>query len=399
MTLAKQGIYRWRGITLQGKIITGEMSAIDKQQARQRLHDQGVTHVTLHKKFFPTAFKNHISQRELAIFFQQLATLLSTGIPIMNAFDILQTSHANLYFSQIIIKLQQELQMGHALSRSLAKFPHYFAPFFCHLVHAGEQSGTLPTMLTRIAHHIERAYQFRKKILQALLYPTLVLGIACIVTCLMLIIVIPRFADLFHELHGSLPMLTQWVIYCSWLLRHYGLGMILGICLIFYFIRKQYPSFRHSLQLILLKMPHFKLIMIKMLLIPFARNLATLLIAGIPIAEALNMLAELSQHTIYTQQIAQLQFDIANGQTLYHALQRNKLFPILMVQMIRIGEESGSLSDMLEKIASIYEADNLYFIDNVSQLLEPLIMVILGVLIGGLVIALYLPIFKQGTLV
>lgn len=391
--------YHYKGITLQGNIITGTLYANNKHHAKLLLNDSGMTILALYKKF--TFISKPISLQNIILFYQQLATLLDAGVPIIHAFDLLRSAKQHKRLDDIIITIKQDLESGKSLSSILASFPHYFDQLSCYLILAGEQSGTLTVMLKRLADYHEKSQSQRKKILQALLYPLIIATVALTICSLMLLVIIPRFVDLFSELHGTLPRFTQWVIRLSSFMRHDGLWILFAMgsvaCVSYYAM--QIEANRRYFASIQLKIPLICTIIQKTQLIRFTLNLTTLLMAGIPISDSLQMTAHAASHLLYTDYILALRADIAKGRRLHHALQKNPLFPILVVQMVKIGEESGNLPHMLEKIAAIYESELDSLIENLTQLLEPLIMVILGVLIGGLVIAMYLPIFKQGTLI
>lgn len=342
---------------------------------------------------------NRIPTLDIALFFRQLAALITAGIPIVQSCEILRKSQKNRPLQQVIATIKINMEAGNALSWCLSQFPRYFDSLICHLIQTGEQSGTLPITLDRIALHKENLLSIKNKIKQALFYPTIVLLVALVVSITMLTVVIPRFAELFQSMHSSLPIFTLGVIHLSELIRTYDwltLFPLLAILLLIYYSHHS-ASFRCSIERLILQTPYFGHIYAKIILTRFCRTLATTFAAGIPISESLKTIAYTNGSNFYAQTILKLQVQIAKGQQLHQAMHRQLFFPPMLVQMVKIGEESGTLERMLEKIASIYEADVTYFISNCGHLLEPLIIAILGVLIGGLVIAMYLPIFKLGT--
>jgi len=336
---------------------------------------------------------------DLILFFRQLAALITAGIPIVQSCEMLCKNQKNTSLQRVITLIKINMEAGNALSWCLSQFPRYFEPLICHLIETGEQSGTLPIMLDRIALHKENLLSLKNKIKQSLFYPTIVLLVALGVSITMLTVVIPRFAELFQSMHSSLPIFTLGVIHLSELIRtYYWLALFpsLAILLLAYYSHHS-ASLRCRIERLILQTPYFGPIYAKTILTRFCRTLATTFAAGIPISESLKTIAYANGSIFYAQTILQLRAQIVKGQQLHQAMQRQLFFPPLLVQMVKIGEESGTLERMLEKIASIYEADVGYFISNCGHLLEPLIIAILGVLIGGLVIAMYLPIFKLGT--
>lgn len=345
-------------------------------------------------------FRRHtISTLEIAIFFRQLSTLIAAGIPLVQSFDILRQTQENLQLCLLISTLKNEIEAGKNFISGLRKYPRYFDELNCHLVNAGEQTGTLEIMLKRIAHYKEKSFALKNQIKQALFYPCIIFFVALVICIIMLTMVIPRFADLFQSMHGSLPLFTQVVINFSIFLRaNYWLGVIpiFAITIFMYYLKKS-PSLKIYIDSIALKIPILYQIIQKIVMARFSRSLATTFSAGLPITESLKLVAYTCSNHVYTQLVIGLEAQVSSGKQLHVALSQNSLFPALVVHMIKVGEESGSLECMLEKIADLYEADIDHLVKNLSHLLEPLIMLVLGVLIGGLVIAMYLPIFKLGT--
>lgn len=342
-----------------------------------------------------------IPARETAIFFRQLAALISAGIPIVQSCAILRESQDNTILQGIITTIRKEIENGKTLAHVTRKFPRYFDKITCQLIHTGEQSGTLEIMLKRIAFHKEKSLLLKNKIKQALFYPILIFIVAILVTLTMLIFVIPQFAELFNNSHNTLPAFTQAILTLSNLVR-YHYGIVLSSCLfigILLFTCKSSVSLSQKFDQIILSLPFIKNIIQKVILARFARNLSITFAAGVPIIDALKMIAETCGNYSYTLAILQLTNAVTQGKQLYSAMSASPLFPSMAIQMVKVGEESGKLDPMLEKIADLYESDLNYWVTNLSQLLEPLIMVILGVLIGGLVIAMYLPIFKLGNII
>lgn len=397
----KKYTYVWSGHTKHNKKIFGEIEDFSLNLAKIHLRRQGITAISIQKKTKKFFSRNNvkISSLDVAIFFRQLATLITANIPIVQSCEILSRNQEKFQLKKLILSLKQEIESGKNLTKALQKFPRYFDDITCQLVHAGEKSGTLETMLKRIAQYKEKSIRLKKQILQALFYPTIIFIVAIIVSIMLLTLVVPRFADLFNTMHGHLPTFTLYIIALSNFMRSYaylGILPLLAVILLSYFFKNSIRM-KNKIDHLLLCTPFLGNLLKKIILARFSRNLATTFAAGVPITDALHIIAKISGNSIFTQAIMTLQKNVNSGQQLHLAMQQNPLFPAMPIQMIKIGEETGSLEHMLEKIAEWYEADIDHFIANLSQLLEPLIMIILGVLIGGLVIAMYLPIFKLGT--
>lgn len=335
-----------------------------------------------------------IPPREILLFFRQLAALVMAGIPMMDAMSLLEKNAKESSWSTCIRLLKENLNAGKELSQGMRQFPRYFDPISCSLIHAGEKSGTLDSMLQRIALHKEKILQLKNTIKQAVFYPALIVITAIVTSIIMLTVVVPRFAELFDNMHRQLPVFTVFVISLSQGLCHFFWAIILLIVVMIIGWRVCSPITRGHL---LLRIPGIGILLQKMILTRLAETLSTLLIAGIPLAEALSILHHTLGNAAFAKALHHLHHDIQLGKSLHDSMQTCPLFPMMMLQMVRIGEESGSLADMLVKTAQFYESEIACKIATLTKLLEPLIMMILGVLIGGLVIAMYLPIFKLGT--
>ena len=395
--------YQWSGYTSQNKKSSGEVRAISINFAKVTLMQQGIRLSSIRKNRIQllNKFTRKISSLDIALFFRQLATLISAGVPILQSCETLHQSEEKLPLKSLIHTLKNEIAAGKSFTAGLKKFPHYFNNLSCHLLEAGEQSGTLEIMLNRVANYHEKLLHLKKQIKQALFYPALVSMVAIAITLIMLIFVIPRFEELFQTMQGALPAFTVAIISISKLLRNNAWILLLPITtffIAFYFYQKNTQT-KQFIDHILLKLPGLRTLFQKSILARFTRSLAILFNSGIPITEALTISANTSDNHIYIQAIHSLQNEVASGQQLHTAMLNNPLFPPMTIQMIKVGEESGALDKMLEKIADLYESDIDHMISNLSHLLEPLIMVVLGVLIGGLVIGMYLPIFKLGMVI
>jgi type IV pilus assembly protein PilC len=394
--------YRWSGINPEGKKCHGETDAITQNLAKAYLQQQGITVSRITRKRFTIQLRRRTpSHTHIAIFYRQLATMTKAGIPLAQGLHILSQHQEHTVLQTIIQSLKNELESGHTLSSGLRKQARYFDPLTCHLIYIAEESGTLDLMLTRISNYKEEVLALKNKIRQALFYPAMITLVAAIVSLTMLLFVVPRFADIFANFHAELPAFTRIVVHFSNFLRaNYWLGIIPALLIYTsYFYYKKSPHFNLVIHQLLLRIPITGNLLKKFILARFTRTLATLFFAGIPITEALKLVINITDNKVVKAAITLLQLDITAGLYLHQAMQKNPLFPAMMTQMIKVGEESGSLEAMLAKIAEFYESEMDYWLKNFSNILEPLIIIILGVLIGGLVIAMYLPIFKLGTVI
>ena len=395
--------FLWEGTDRNGKKIKGKSLANDEATVRADLRRQGVVPTRIRKQrqgLFSGGGK--ITTGDIAIFSRQLATMLTAGIPLVQAFEIVGNGHENPAMQKLILAIKADVEGGSALAEALAKHPLYFDDLFVNLVEAGEQAGALETLLEKIATYKEKTEAIKKKIKKALTYPAAVLVVAFIVTTILLIFVIPSFEDLFKGFGADLPTFTRMVIDLSIFVRTQGviLGLVIGGAVgAFFYFKKRSRAFRHFLDRMMLKMPIIGPIMQKASIARYARTLSTMFAAGVPLVEAMESVAGATGNIVFEEAVLQMRDEVATGQRLQQAMENTDLFPNMVIQMIAVGEESGSLDDMSAKVADFYEEDVDNAVDNLSSLLEPMIMAILGVLVGGLVVAMYLPIFKLGAVV
>jgi type IV pilus assembly protein PilC len=388
--------YYWTGTNATHSLISGEIDANTVNLAKWYLQQKNIRILKIKRE---SLFSNKkISTLEISIFFKQLSSLLHSGIPLFQCCDILKKSQDNKSLQKIIIAIQQHIESGNSFSSGLMKFPRYFNSITQHLILTGETTGALDVMLQRVADYQEKLHRLKKQIHEALFYPAIIFTVALVVSLVMLIFIVPRFADLFQSTNKPLPELTLFFIRMSEFIRKFGLILVFFILITSIFISRSKPS-QTYLKNNCLKLPWLGKILTKIIWARFSRCLATLLSSHIAITQALTMAAQSCHHEHYQNAILNMSQEVARGKQIYTAMESNTLFPKMMTQMVKIGEESGDLTSLLEKIADIYESDINHVITNLSQLLEPLIMVVLGVLIGGLVIAMYLPIFKLGTVI
>jgi type IV pilus assembly protein PilC len=404
--MAETLTYTWEGKNRAGKTIRGESTAINPEVVRAELAKQGVTprpgKIRVKKKSMFARGKK-IKPVDIAVFSRQLATMIKAGVPLVQAFDIVGQGHSNPNMAALIFKIKADVEAGNTLASALKSHPLYFDDLFVNLVDAGEQSGALETLLDKIATYKEKTEALKSKIKKALTYPIAVLVVACIVTAILLIFVVPTFADMFSSFGADLPALTTMVVHLSDFVIQWGwLILIIIASSITALIQthKRSRKFRETMDKLMLKVPAFGPLMFNSAIARFARTLATMFAAGVPLVEAMVSVAGAAGNSVYTKDILRVRDDIAAGTTLQASLSYNKaLFPNMLIQMVGIGEESGALDEMLSKVAEYYEAAVDDAVDNLTALMEPLIMSFLAVVIGGLVIAMYLPIFKMGEVV
>jgi type IV pilus assembly protein PilC len=395
--------FLWEGTDRKGKKVKGKSMATTEAAVRADLRRQGVVPTRIRKQR-KSAFagKSKITTGDIAIFSRQLATMLAAGIPLVQAFEIVGNGHENAAMQKLILGIKADVEGGSALAEALAKQPLYFDDLFINLVEAGEQAGALETLLDKIATYKEKTEAIKKKIKKALTYPAAVLVVAFIVTTILLIFVIPAFEDLFKGFGADLPTFTRMVIDLSVFVRTNGFVLATAIGAgfgAFFYFKKRSRAMRHFLDRMSLKMPIIGPILQKAAVARYARTLSTMFAAGVPLVEALESVAGATGNIVYEQGVLKMRDEVATGQRLQQAMENTDLFPNMVIQMIAVGEESGSLDEMSAKVADFYEEDVDNAVDNLSSLLEPLIMAILGVLVGGLVVAMYLPIFKMGSVI
>jgi type IV pilus assembly protein PilC len=398
----KQFPFLWEGKDKKGNRIKGRGLAKDELELRADLRRQGIaaTRIRKERKLFATAGK--VTAEDIAIFSRQLATMLTAGIPMVQAFEIIGVGHDKPAMQKLVLAIKADIETGNALHVALGKHPLYFDDLYTNLVEAGEHAGALETVLEKIATYKEKTEALKKKIKKALFYPAAVLAVAVIVTVILLIFVIPQFEELFKGFGADLPAFTQMVINMSRWMQHNGWMLLIivgGTAFTFGYFYKRSRPMRQFLDRMSLQMPVIGPILKKAAIARFTRTLATMFGAGVPLVEAMKSVAGATGNIVYQDATMRMRDEISTGMRMQRAMENTGLFPNMVVQMIAVGEESGSLDEMASKVADFYEADVDAAVDGLSSLLEPLIMVILGVLVGGLVIAMYLPIFKLGAVI
>jgi len=390
----------WQGKDKKGRAMKGEILAMNVSMARAELRRQGVNPTKIKKKPAPLfgGKGKKVTAGDIAIFARQLATMMAAGVPLVQSFDIVGRGHEKPAMQDLILGIKADIEGGTALADALAKQPLYFDDLFCNLVRAGESAGVLEPLLDKIATYKEKTESLKGKIKKALFYPAAVIGVAILVTTVILIFVIPQFQSLFAGFGAELPAFTLLVIGMSEWMQSYWWVMLLGMIGAGYAlgnIWKRSRPFRQMIDKILLKLPVFGPLLHKAAIARFARTTATMFAAGVPLVEALESVAGATGNIVYSDAVLRMREDVATGQSLTLSMKQQQLFPHMTVQMVAIGEESGSLDHMLSKVADFYEEEVDNAVDALSSLLEPMIMVIIGTLVGGLVIAMYLPIFHM----
>ncbi|MGR9093289.1 MAG: type II secretion system F family protein [Gammaproteobacteria bacterium] len=399
----KSDMFVWEGVDRRGKRVKGEMSGKSDALIKATLRRQGVNPLKVKKKpksLFSAGGK--ITSKDITVFSRQLATMMSSGVPLVQSFEIVGRGHENPAMQEMIMAIKGDVESGTALNEALSKHPQQFNELYTNLVAAGEQSGILEDILHKLATYMEKTEALKSKIKSALFYPIAVVVVAFIITCILMIFVIPQFQEMFSNFGADLPALTMVVINMSkwfqefwWLLFAVIIGSVVGIIQ----LKKRSKRFAHFLDRISLKIPIIGEILEKSAIARFARTLATMFAAGTPLVEAMTSVAGACGNIVFYDATMKMRDEIATGTQLQVSMRETNLFPNMVVQMVAIGEESGALDSMLGKVADWYEQEVDDAVDALTSLLEPLIMSVLGVIIGGLVIAMYLPIFKMGQVV
>ena len=397
----KEQAFVWRGKDQHLTPISGEIFAVDLDAARNKLRKQGINANRLSKKAPVLFTQKHqkITSADITIFARQLATMLHAGIPIVQAIDIIGRGHENKSMHFLLLTLKADVENGESLAYALSKHPSYFDRLFCHLIKAGEHAGVLESLLDKIATYKEKSEAMRQKVQKALVYPVAVMTIALIVTMVLLVVVVPVFEDLFQSFGADLPPFTKLIIAQSKWMQHSWWTVVLFLVAAFYglcFCKRTYPAFTLLIDKVLLTTPIVGKIVHQSEIARFTRTLSTLSTAGVSLVDALKLTTQTCSTLVYRDVILQIREDVESGQRLHLSMRVSSVFPYIVEQMVAIGEESGTLDNMLSKIADVYEEKVTNLIDNLSSLIEPVMMSIVGLLVGGLIVAMYLPVFKLG---
>ncbi|UXY16591.1 type II secretion system F family protein [Chitiniphilus purpureus] len=396
----KETTFIWEGKDRSGKVIKGEMRASGEAVLRNHLRRQGINVTKIKKQRLRTG--RRITEQDVTMFTRQLATMLKSGVPLLTAFDIVAKGHSNASMTKLLMEIKSDIETGSSMTQAFRKHPLYFDALYCNLLQAGEQAGILDTLLARLATYKEKILSVKKKIKSAMFYPTAVIVAAFVITAVIMIFVIPAFKDLFSSFGADLPAPTLLVIALSDMFVDYWwliFGGIFGGIWLFMNALKRSEALQIAWDRFLLKLPILGQIVKNATIARWARTLSTMFAAGVPLVDSLESVGGASGNYIYRIATKKIQTEVATGTSLTLAMQNANVFPNMVLQMTSIGEESGSLDSMLSKVADYYEEEVDNAVDALSSLMEPIIMVVLGVLIGGLVIAMYLPIFKMGEAV
>jgi type IV pilus assembly protein PilC len=402
-TATKEFTYIWEGTDRKGSRIKGRSVAPSEALVKAQLRKQGINPIKVSKKLnFSLSGKGKIESADIAIFSRQMAVMMTAGVPLVQALEIVGRGHEKPAMGEMIMGIKNHIEGGSSFAESLGKYPLYFDDLFVNLVEAGEKSGALETLLDKIATYKEKTEAIKKKVKKALTYPTAVVVVAFVVTGILLYFVVPQFQELFQGFGADLPAFTQFVVDLSEFMQAHAFKILVGIGIgITAFIQahKRSRKLRELMDRLMLKLPIIGDILYKSAVARFARTLSTMFAAGVPLVEALDSVAKASGNIVFEKAIMKIKDGVSTGQQLQLCMDQSGIFPSMAVQMIAIGEESGSLDAMAAKVADFYEAEVDALVDALSSLLEPMIMAILGVMVGGLVVAMYLPIFKMGQAV
>jgi type IV pilus assembly protein PilC len=396
----KEAIFAWEGKDKTGKIVKGELRANGEAIVGATLRRQGILVTKVKKKTFRSGKK--ITEKDITLFTRQLATMMKAGVPLLQSFDIVAKGNSNPSVSKLIQDIRSDVETGSSLNQAFRKFPLYFDTLFCNLVAAGEQAGILEDLLTRLSIYKEKTLAIKGKIKSALFYPISILVVAFVVTSVIMIWVVPAFKEVFKSFGADLPAPTLIVMAISdFFVRNWYIifGGLFGALYLFFQSWKRSPKVQRFMDKTLLQAPIFGDVIRKATIARWTRTLATMFAAGVPLVESLDSVGGASGNAVYVDATKKIQTEVSTGTSLTAAMQNSDVFPNMVTQMVAIGEESGALDQMLSKVADFYEQEVDEAVESLSSLMEPLIMAILGVLIGGLVIAMYLPIFKLGAVV
>ncbi|VVP52079.1 Type II secretion system protein F [Pseudomonas fluorescens] len=398
---AKISVYAWEGTDRKGTRMTGELSGQNPALIKAQLRKQGINPGKVRKKS-ASIFNlgKRIKAHDIALFTRQMATMMKAGVPLLQSFDIIGEGFDNPAMRKLVDEVKQEVAAGNSFAAALRKKPQYFDELYCNLVDAGEQAGALDTLLERVATYKEKSESLKAKIKKAMTYPIAVIFVAIIVTGILLVKVVPQFESVFKGFGAELPAFTVMVIGLSEFMQEWWWVMLGVLIAAFFGLRHAFKTsqgFRDRTDTWLLKLPLVGTLMYKSAVARYARTLSTTFAAGVPLVEALESVAGATGNIVFKRAVLRIRQDVATGMQLNFSMRSSGIFPNMAIQMTAIGEESGALDDMLDKVASFYEDEVDNMVDNLTSLMEPFIMVVLGVVVGGLVVAMYLPIFQLGA--
>jgi type IV pilus assembly protein PilC len=401
--MAQSATFVWHGTDKQGRKSKGEITSTTPAIAKAELRRQGIFATKVRKKSIRLSLGGgSVKPGDIALFTRQMATMMRAGIPLVQSFDIVADGVDKQKLAELIRHVRTDVSAGNSFASAIRKHPNQFDELFCNLVDAGEQSGALEQMLERIATYKEKTESLKAKVRKAMTYPIAVLFVAVIVSGILLVKVVPQFEQVFKGFGAELPAFTQMVIHFSEFAQAYWLILlvgIIGIGIAFSQIHKRSRGFREAMDRLVLKMPVAGNIIEKSAVARYARTLSTTFAAGVPLVDALNSVAGSTGNSVYVKAVYRIRDDVSTGQQLNFSMRNTKVFPNMINQMVAIGEEAGALDDMLDKSAQYYEEQVDNAVDSLTSLMEPVIMSVLGILVGGLIVAMYLPIFQLGAVV
>ncbi|WP_286233461.1 type II secretion system F family protein [Thalassotalea sediminis] len=398
-------VFIWQGVNRKGKKVNGELSAVNMMELKAQLRKQGITPGRVKKKpkpLFGLGGDKALTPADIAEITRQIATMLNAGVPLVQTIEMIGNGHNNGNMQKLLGDIGNKLQSGIPLSDCLREHPRYFDDLYCDLVNSGEQSGSLETIYDRIATYKEKAEALKSKIKKAMTYPIAVLVVAAIVTSILLIFVVPVFKDIFDSFGAELPAFTLLVLAISEFMQAYwyiGLGILFAAGFLFKRAHRKSLKLRDTVDKNILKLPVIGDLLKKAAVARYARTLSTTFAAGVPLPDALESAAGASGNAVFRDAILEIRAEVSSGMQMNLAMRNCNIFPDMVIQMVAIGEESGAVDDMLSKVATVYEQQVDDAVDSLTSLLEPMIMAVLGVVIGGLIIAMYLPIFQIGQVV
>jgi type IV pilus assembly protein PilC len=399
---SKEATYLWEGTDRKGKKIKGDMKASGEGFVNATLRRQGITVIKIKKQSAFNKGGGKVTAKDVTLFTRQLATMMKAGVPLLQSFDIVGKGHSNPAVAKLLGDIKADVETGSSLSQAFKKYPLYFDNLYCNLVNAGEQAGILDSLLDRLATYMEKTQAIIGKIKSALFYPISIIVVAFVITAVIMIFVIPAFKELFTSFGADLPAPTLFVMAISDNFVKYWwaiFGSIGGGLWFFFYTWKRSEKMQAVMDRLLLKLPIFGHLVRIATIARFARTLSTMFAAGVPLVDALDSVAGACGNRVYYDATKRIQSEVSTGTSLTVSMQNTEVFPNMVLQMVTIGEESGSLDSMLSKVADFFEGEVDDAVEALSSLMEPIIMVVLGTLIGGLVIAMYLPIFKMGQVV
>ncbi len=397
---SNETVFLWEGKDKNGKPVQGELRATGRARVDAMLRRQGITVVRVKKK--QRLRQRKIHEKDICVFTRQLSTMLKAGVPLLQSFDIVARGHANPSVTRLLLDIRATVETGSSLSQAFRRYPMSFDSLFCNLVAAGEQGGILEQLLARLATYKEKTLAIKGKVRSAMFYPAAVLGVAFIVTAVIMVWVVPAFKEVFESFGAELPLPTQMVIALSDRVVRYGylmLVLLIVTSVLSFRAWRRSPSLQAATDRLALRLPLFGEVIRKAVIARWTSTLSTMFAAGVPLVESLDSVGGASGNAVYLEATRRIAAEVRTGTSLNIAMQSSNVFPAMVTQMVAIGEESGALEQMLRKVAEAYEEEVDAAVASLSSLMEPVIMVVLGVLIGGLVIAMYLPIFKLGSVV